>query len=119
MHWRCKRTVLVTKRMEFHTVRSETVHLRGRHGLQQKGGFEMTSPIPVTILSMGFGRDMRAIPRRMELNGRPIDFIDNGLCTTVRKGDRVAQILALSDGSQTFHLRSENRGGTWTLIGIN
>ncbi len=78
----------------------------------------MTSPIPVTILSMGFGRDLRAIPRRMEFEGRAIDFVDNGLRTTIRRGDRIAQILALSDGTQTFHLRSDNRGGTWTLIGI-
>lgn len=75
--------------------------------------------IPVTILSMGFGRNLRAIPRRMELDGRSIDFIDNGLCTTVRTGDRVAQILAMSDGIKTFHLRSDNHGGSWMLIGIN
>lgn len=75
--------------------------------------------IPVTILSMGFGRDMRAIPRRMELNGRSVDFVDNGLRMTVRHGDVTSQILALSDGEQTFRLRTDNRGGTWTLIGIN
>lgn len=74
---------------------------------------------PVNILSMGFGRDLRAIPRRMELNGRSIDFVDNGLRTTVRRGDKYTQILALSDGMQTFHLRSDNHGGSWTLIGIN
>jgi hypothetical protein len=74
---------------------------------------------PVTILSMGFGRDLRAIPRRMEFEGRSIDFVDNGLRTTVQREGRMAQILALSDGSQTFHLRSDNHGGSWTLIGIN
>jgi hypothetical protein len=75
--------------------------------------------IPVTILSMGFGRDLCAIPRRMEFEGRAVDFIDSGLRTTVRRGSQIAQILALSDGTQTFHLRSDNRGGTWMLIGIN
>lgn len=74
---------------------------------------------PVTILSMGFGRDLRAIPRRMEFEGRAVDFIDNGLRTTIRHGEKIAQIFALSDGDQTFHLRSDNHGGTWTLIGIN
>lgn len=73
---------------------------------------------PVTILSMGFGRDLRAIPRRMELEGRQIDFIDNGLSTTIRQGDRIAQILALSDGEHTFRLRSDNHGGSWTLLSI-
>lgn len=73
---------------------------------------------PVTILSMGFGRDLRAIPRRMEFEGRAIDFIDNGLRTTIRHGEKIAQVFALSDGQNTFHLRSENHGGSWTLVGI-
>ncbi len=75
--------------------------------------------IPVTVLSMGFGRDLRAIPRMMEYEGMRIEFVDNGLCTTVKQGNKLAQILALSNGSQTFHLRSDNHGGSWTLIGVN
>ena len=73
---------------------------------------------PVTITSMGFGRDMRAIPRRMEFEGRSIDFIDNGLRTIIRKGERMAQILTMSDGDHEFHLRSDNHGGSWTLLSI-
>lgn len=73
---------------------------------------------PVNILSMGFGRDMRAIPRRMELDGQQIDFVDNGLCTTIKHGDRMAQIMALSDGLRTFRLRSDNHGGSWTLLSV-
>jgi hypothetical protein len=73
---------------------------------------------PVTILSMGFGRDLRAIPRQMEFEGQRVDFVDNGLRTTVKHGDRIAQILAMSDGDHTFHLRSDNRGGSWTLLSI-
>lgn len=75
--------------------------------------------LPVTVLSMGFGRDLRAIPRRVEFEGRAIDFIDNGLRTTIRHGEKFAQIFAMSDGSRTFHLRSDNSGGSWTLLGIN
>ncbi len=74
---------------------------------------------PVTIISMGFGRDLRAIPRRMEFEGRLVDFIDNGLRTTVRHGGKMAQVLAMSDGDHTFHLRSDNHGGSWTLLGIS
>lgn len=73
---------------------------------------------PVNILSMTFGRDLRAIPRRMELEGRQIDFVDNGLCTTIKHGDMTAQIMALSDGERTFRLRSDNHGGSWTLLSI-
>lgn len=86
-----------------------------------RGNREMTKlfNIPVNILSMGFGRDLRAIPRRMEFEGRAIDFIDSGICTTVRRGASICQVLALSDGSQIFHLRNDRRNGIWTLIGIN
>ncbi len=75
--------------------------------------------VPVTVLSMGFGRDMRVTPRTMEYQGHRVEFVDNGIRTTVQHEGRLAQILALTDGSQTFHLRSDNRGGSWTLIGIN
>lgn len=75
--------------------------------------------VPVTVLSMGFGRDLRAIPRTMEYKGRQISFIGGALRTTVKNGSKFAQILALSDGFQTFHLRSDNRGGSWMLVGIS
>jgi len=73
---------------------------------------------PVTILSMGFGRDLRAVPRRMEFEGRAIDFVDSGLRTTIRHGEILSQIVALSDGIHTFRLRSDNHGGSWTLLSI-
>ena len=75
--------------------------------------------IPVTVLSMGFGRDLRAVPREMEYQGRRISFIGGALRTTVKNGNKLAQIMALSDGFRTFHLRSDNRGGSWTLVGIS
>jgi hypothetical protein len=75
--------------------------------------------LPVTVLSMGFGRDLRAIPRQMEFEGQRVDFVDNGLRTIIRHGEKMAQVFAMSDGDRTFHLRSDNHGGSWTLIGIN
>lgn len=74
---------------------------------------------PVDITAMGFGRDLRAIPRRMEYQGRSINFVDNGLRTIVRQGERMAQILTMTDGQQNFRLRSDNRGGSWTLLSIS
>jgi hypothetical protein len=74
---------------------------------------------PVDITAMGFGRDLRAIPRRMEYQGKTYDFIDSGLRTVIRKGERIAQVLTMSDGTQEFHLRSDNHGGSWTLLGIS
>lgn len=73
---------------------------------------------PVTITSMGFGRDLRAIPRRMEYAGRTYDFIDSGLRTVIRHGEKIAQVLTMSDGQHEFHLRSDNYGGSWTLVSM-
>lgn len=74
---------------------------------------------PVDITAMGFGRDLRAIPRRMEYQGRSINFVDNGLRTIIRQGERMAQILTMTDGEQNFRLRSDNHGGSWTLLSIS
>ena len=74
--------------------------------------------IPVTILSIGFGRDLRATPRTMEYDGRSITFIDNGIHAVIRRGKEIADIVTLSDGDQTYRLRSDNRGGSWTLLSI-
>lgn len=73
---------------------------------------------PVDITAMGFGKNMRAYPRRMEYQGTTYDFIDAGLRTIIRKGERIAQILTMSDGTHDFCLRSDDRGGSWTLLSI-
>lgn len=73
---------------------------------------------PVDITAMGFGRDLRAIPRRMEYNGRTYDFVDAGLRTIVQQGERMAQILTMSDGERNIRIRSDNHGGSWTLLSI-
>ena len=73
---------------------------------------------PVTITSLGFGRDLRAIPRRMEFEGNTYNFIDAGLRTVIRHGEQMAQILTMSDGATNFRLRSDNHGGSWTLLSI-
>jgi len=36
----------------------------------------------------------------------------------VRHGERIAEILTLSDGRSHFRLRSDNHGGNWTLLSI-
>lgn len=73
---------------------------------------------PVNILSMGFGRDLRVIPRRMEYDGQQVDFVGEGNSTTIRQGDGMSQILSLSDGQHIFRLRSDNHGGSWTLLSV-
>lgn len=82
----------------------------------------MTKPItinsPVDVTAMSFGKDLRAYPRRMEYGGTTYNFIDAGLRTVVRKGERIAQVLTMSDGVSNFCLRSDSRGSSWTLLSI-
>jgi predicted ATP-grasp superfamily ATP-dependent carboligase len=74
---------------------------------------------PVAVTAMSFGRDMRAYPRRMEYQGVTYDFIDAGLRLVVKSGERIAEILTMSDGASEFHLKSDNRGGSWTLLSMS
>lgn len=73
---------------------------------------------PVDVTAMGFGKNLRAYPRRIEYGGTTYDFIDAGLRTVIRQGERIAQILTMSDGARDYCLRSDNHGGSWTLLSI-
>ena len=68
---------------------------------------------------MGFGRDLRAYPRRMEYGGTSYQFLDAGLRTVIRSGERIAQILTMSDGANDYRLRTDNQGGSWILLSIS
>lgn len=78
----------------------------------------ITINTPVDVTAMGFGRDLRAYPRRIEYGGATYDFIDAGLRTVIRTGSRIAQVLTMSDGARDYCLRSDNHGGSWTLLSI-
>lgn len=74
---------------------------------------------PVSVTAVGFGKGMRAYPRRIELEGASISFTDAGIRTVVNTGGRIAQILNMSDGLRNFCLRSDNNGGSWMLLSIS
>jgi len=73
---------------------------------------------PVDVTAIGFGRDMRVYPRRMEYGGTSYRFLDAGLRTVVKTGEHIAQIMTMSDGTYDFRLRSDNHGGSWTLLSM-
>lgn len=72
----------------------------------------------VAITKLGFRKNLVAYPRRMEFRGSIYDFIDAGLSCLVRSGEQLAQIITVSDGQSLYRLRSDNRGGNWTLLSI-
>lgn len=71
---------------------------------------------PVTVTVLGFGRDLRTFPKRMEFEGVAYDFVDAGLRTIIRSGEHVSQVFTMTDGANDYRLR--NSGGIWTLLGI-
>jgi hypothetical protein len=72
----------------------------------------------VNVTVMGFRKNLVAYPRRMEFRGVTYDFIDAGLRCLVRHGGLIAEIITMSDGMSDYHLRTDNRGGNWTLLSI-
>lgn len=72
----------------------------------------------VAVTQMGFKKNLSAYPRRMEFQGNVYEFLDAGLRCLVRSGDRLAEILTMTDGQSHFQLRSDNHGGNWTLLSI-
>lgn len=72
----------------------------------------------VAITQMGFKKNLSAYPRRMEFRGTVYEFLDAGLRCLVRSGDRLAEIITMTDGRSEFQLRSDNHGGNWTLVSI-
>ena len=72
---------------------------------------------PVDVTAMGFGRNMRTYPRRIEFEGSTYDFVDAGLRTVIRSGERISQIFTMTDGARDYRLRSD--GGGWTLLSMS
>lgn len=72
----------------------------------------------VNVTALGFKKNLMAYPRQMEFEGNTYDFIDSGLACVIRHGERLCQILTLSDGYRQFRLRSDNHGGAWTLLSM-
>lgn len=73
----------------------------------------------VSVTRVGFKKNLMAYPRRVEYEGTTYDFIDAGISCIIRSGEHIAQILTLTDGHAQFRLRSDNRGGAWTLLSIS
>lgn len=72
---------------------------------------------PVSITAIGFGRNMEAIPKRMEWGGRTYQFIDRGIKVVARRGESVMSTVTMSDGEKSFCLRQT--GGLWTLLSVS
>jgi hypothetical protein len=71
---------------------------------------------PVDVTSMGFSRNMRSFPRRIEFEGTTYSFVDAGLHATIRTGSSIKHIFTMTDGARDYRLRSDSTG--WTLLSM-
>ena len=72
----------------------------------------------VAVTVMGFKKNLSPYPRRMEFRGRIYNFIDAELRCLIKSGSNTTELLTLSDGNAYFRLKSDNHGGSWTLLSI-
>ena len=72
----------------------------------------------VTVTAVGFRKNMITYPKRIEFDGKTYDFIDAGLRCLIKHGERIAEILTLSDGHNDYHLRRDNKADNWILLKI-
>jgi hypothetical protein len=72
----------------------------------------------VTVNSFYFTQNQtfKSFPRRIELDGTFITFMDSGLRLLIKSGQRLAELFDMSDGARTYRLKLENNH--WTLVGI-
>lgn len=72
----------------------------------------------VSITSLGFYKNLEPYPKRMEYKGKTYNFIEMGLKCLVRQGEKIAQVMTLSDGAAQYQLRYDQKSASWTLLAI-
>lgn len=73
---------------------------------------------PVLVTAIRFARNFEAVPKRIEFEGRTINFVDEGLRFCIKRGEDITKLFDLSDGESLFRLKLEaNR--TWNLLSIS
>lgn len=76
----------------------------------------MNLPVDVTSFYFAPGPRTRSFPKRIEIEGRQLDFLESGLRCLVRKGASIVQIFNMSDGRDLYRLSFEPERGNWTLL---
>lgn len=66
------------------------------------------------------GRDGRldCFPKKIEFEGRGVNFAENGLRQTTKRDGRVIQVFDMTDGQADYRLEFDPRSFNWTLVSI-
>ena len=63
-------------------------------------------------------RRLRCFPKRMEYDGKRIDFTETGLVHPTKKGQRMIHIFDMTDGQADYRLEFDAQGLSWKLVAI-
>ncbi len=64
------------------------------------------------------GRRLKCFPKRMEFDGRRIEFSETGLRHPTKKGQRLLHVFDMTDGSADYRLEFDAQSLSWKLVYI-
>lgn len=73
----------------------------------------------VIITSLGFNEKLDTFPKRMEYRGDTYNFIEAGLKCLIKQGERIAQVITMSDERANYRLKYDQQDASWTLMAIS
>lgn len=63
-------------------------------------------------------RRLKCYPKRMEYQGRVIEFSETGLRHPTKKGQRMLHVFDMTDGNADYRLEFDAQALSWTLVSI-
>ncbi len=63
-------------------------------------------------------RRLRCFPKRMEYEGKRVDFTETGLVHPTKKGQRMIHVFDMTDGNADYRLEFDAQNLSWKLIAI-
>ena len=75
----------------------------------------------VNVLAYYFkanGPKLNGFPKKIEFDGRVIEFIENGLQSLSEQGQRIVQIFEMSDGQSNYKIEFDDEKNDWKLINL-
>jgi hypothetical protein len=63
-------------------------------------------------------RRLRCFPKRMEFDGKRINFTETGMVHPTKKGQRMIHVFDMTDGSADYRLEFDAQALSWTLVAI-
>jgi hypothetical protein len=75
----------------------------------------------VSIVAFYFknnARHLRCFPKRMEYDGKRIDFTETGMVHPTQKGHRMIHVFDMTDGTADYRLEFDAQALSWTLVAI-